>query len=57
MLLSENLHPVWINNDGLYAQGNSSSSHLEFDELGDIIREVAHVAEALLRGKVLNKQI
>jgi hypothetical protein len=48
---------VWINNDELYAQGDSLSSHLEFDELGDIIREVAHVAEALLRGNVLNKQI
>jgi hypothetical protein len=42
------LHAVWIKNDGLYADG----ANLTFDELRELVHEIAGIADKLAKGIV-----
>src|SRR3972149_3527929 len=41
------LHAVWIKNEGLFADG----THLTFDELHDLVRDVGRIADKLSKGQ------
>jgi len=47
-LPSGHLHPVWVNDDGVYADG----AKLGFDELEDLLREIGRIAERTANGNV-----
>jgi hypothetical protein len=51
----DHLHAVWIRNEGIYGQGDTSSSHLTFDELRTIIIEFGQVAESMSEGTIFNR--
>ncbi|MDY7116041.1 hypothetical protein RAN53_06740 [Halomonas sp. SSL-5] len=47
-LPAEQLHAVWIKNDGLYTDG----TNLTFDELRDLILDIGRIADKLAKGEV-----